>query len=298
VQARFLFALYRIKAKEARAGPRQVAGLDMKTRALSPLETELGHRFRRLELLEQALTHSSHAREMEAKSATNGNFEKFTDNEQLEFLGDAVLGFVTSQELFERFPHFQEGELSKMRAHLVSAKHLIRTAKELDLGRYLRLGRGEEKSGGREKNALLTDALEAVLAALYLEAGLEPTREFILKRIVLPEVRRLKKQSTDGMPITDYKSALQEVVHTSGLPQPIYVLVKEKGPEHSKTFTIEARVHSRAENSKLEHVGRAEGSTKKKAEQAAAKQVLECLWSVQKQESDSPPKKTRASAKK
>jgi ribonuclease-3 len=261
----------------------------MRSRALSALEAELGHRFRRVELLEQALTHSSQARELEARSASNGDREKFADNEQLEFLGDAILGFVTSEELFERYPHFHEGQLSKLRAYLVSAKHLIRTAKELELGRYLRLGRGEEKSGGREKTAMLVDALEAVLAALYLDAGLEPAREFILKRIVIPELKRLRKQSTDGLPITDYKSALQEVVHTSGFPQLTYVLVREKGPEHSKTFTIEARLYSGG--GKPEFVGRAEGSTKKKAEQAAAKQVLEYLWSVQNQEPDSPPSK-------
>ena len=114
------------------------------------------------------------------------------DNEQLEFLGDAVLAFVTTEELFRRFPSFREGELSKLRAHLVSEKHLIGVAQELELGHYLRLGRGEEKSGGRSKTALLVDALEAVLAALYLDGGLDAARRFVLQTIVVPELERMR----------------------------------------------------------------------------------------------------------
>src|SRR2546427_2729538 len=140
----------------------------MKSREITALEDVLGHRFAHPELLEQALTHSSQAREMEAARSP----ARVSDNEQLEFLGDAVLGFVTTQEVFDRFPHFREGELSKLRAHLVSEKHLIRVAQALGLGHYLRLGRGEEKSGGRDKTALLFDALVAVLAALCLGGGL------------------------------------------------------------------------------------------------------------------------------
>src|ERR1700738_4468875 len=139
----------------------------MKPRNISELEQALGYHFSRPELLEQALTHSSQARELESLP-TNAS-TRVGDNEQLEFLGDTVLGFITSEELFHRFPHFREGELSKLRAHLVSEKHLIRVAQELHLGEYLRLGGGEKKSGGRHKTALLVDALEAVLAALYLD---------------------------------------------------------------------------------------------------------------------------------
>ena len=139
----------------------------------------LGYQFQRAELLEQALTHSSQARELEALQAAGGT--RVGDNEQMEFLGDAVLGFVTTEELFNRFPSFREGELSKLRAHLVSEKHLIRVAQELELGHYLNLGRGEEKSGGRNKTALLVDALEAVLAAIYLDGGLEAARRFVLR---------------------------------------------------------------------------------------------------------------------
>lgn len=251
----------------------------MKPRDIKELEREVGHRFKRKDLVEQALTHSSHAREMENQNAANGNPGGVCDNEQMEFLGDAVLGFVTSQELFERFPQFREGQLSKLRAHLVSQTHLIRAARQLHLGRYLRLGRGEEKSGGRTKVTLQVDALEALLAALYLDAGLDETRVFIIHRILDPELRRLKKQVADGLPITDYKSALQEAAHSASRPQPSYVLVKEEGPEHKKKFTVEARLHS-PEGGKPEYVGRGEGSTKKMAEQDAAQQALKYLWSV------------------
>ena len=245
----------------------------MKTEEITALQTALGHRFRRPALLEQALTHSSHAHELEARDASSD----VRDNEQLEFLGDAVLGFVTSQELFQRFPQYQEGQLSKLRAHLVSAKHLVQVAEGLELGRYLRLGRGEEKSGGRAKHALLVNTLEAVLAALYLDAGLEKAREFILAKVLDPELERLGKPSEAGFPVTDHKSALQEFLQGTGRPQPSYSVVQEQGPEHKKTFTIELRVLNGAGNGKPLLVSRAEGSTKKKAEQRAAKDALEQL---------------------
>ena len=237
------------------------------------LEQAIGHVFRRPELLEQALTHSSRAKEAEAVSPAAGG--RAADNEQLEFLGDAVLGLVTTEELFRRFPQFSEGQLSKLRAHLVSKNHLIHIAEQLDLGRYLRLGRGEEKSGGRGKSALLVDALEAILGAVYLDAGLETARPLILQQVVLPELEAFVSSGTAGK-ITDYKSALQEKLQAEGRPQPAYVMVKESGPEHQKTFTIEARLFS-AGDGEAEFVGRAQGSTKKNAEQDAARQVLEYL---------------------
>jgi len=148
----------------------------MKEREITALEEGLGYHFRRRAVIEQAVTHSSQAREQEAQQAGESKY-RVSDNEQLEFLGDAVLQLVTSEELFQRFPHFREGELSKLRAHLVSERHLIRVAQQLELGHYLRLGRGEEKSGGRGKTALLVDAFEAILAAIYLDGGLEVARE-------------------------------------------------------------------------------------------------------------------------
>src|SRR5712692_9168502 len=185
----------------------------MKSRDITVLEAVLGHRFTRPALLEQALTHTSQARELEALQALEGS--RVGDNEQLEFLGDAVLGFVTTEELFHRFPHFREGELSKLRAHLVSEKHLIRVAQELELGHYLRLGRGEEKSGGRNKTALLVDALEAVLAAVYLDGGMEAARSLVLRHILTPELGRIALNG-NTLPSHDYKSALQEKLQAIG----------------------------------------------------------------------------------
>lgn len=248
----------------------------MKAKEIAVLEGLLGYHFQRPELLDQALTHSSQARELEALQPAKGGLRP-GDNEQLEFLGDAVLALVTGEELFRRFPSFREGELSKLRAHLVSEKHLIRVAQSLSLGNYLRLGRGEEKSGGRSKTALLVDALEAVLAALYLDGGLETARKFILATVVLPELVRMDPAS-GGVPVMDFKSALQETLQATGR-QASYVLVKEAGPEHNKTFTVEVRLSS-AGQAKVEFIGRAEGSTKKKAEQDAARQVLEHLASL------------------
>jgi ribonuclease-3 len=243
----------------------------MKPHELSSLEAALGHTFQRRELLEQAMTHSSHAHE--SAEPADDRPAPHRDNEQLEFLGDAVLGFVTSRFLFERFPGYHEGKLSKLRAHLVSARHLYEVAKELDLGAYLRLGRGEERSGGRAKSALLVNSLEALLAALYLDAGLEVPRTFILSRILEPELLRLGGQAAETYPVNDHKSSLQELLQASGRPQPVYALVKEEGPEHKKTFTVEIRVTGAEKQVRA----RATGSTKKAAEQNAAKKVLEKL---------------------
>lgn len=239
------------------------------------LQFVLGHQFSHPEFLERALTHSSHAHE-ESKAGTAEGAASIQDNEQFEFLGDAVLGLVTSQLLFERFPAFHEGQLSKLKAHLVSAGHLVNVASRLELGKYLRLGRGEERSGGRTKSTLLSDALEAVIAAMYLDAGFEKTREFIIHEILMPELDRVSTESPNEFSLADYKSALQELLQSTGRLQPVYAMVKEEGPDHRKTFTIEARIYSPGQ-SKPEYVARAEGATKKKAEQLAAKQALEHL---------------------
>lgn len=257
----------------------------MKSRDIQALQETLGYRFRRPELLVQALTHSSQARELESAGAAGGD-ARVGDNEQLEFLGDAVLGLVTSQELFQHFPGFREGELSKLRAHLVSERHLIQVAEQLELGHYLRLGRGEEKSGGRGKTTLLVDALEAVLAAMYLDGGLEVARKVIVQSIVAPELKRMNLEGRTALPITDYKSALQETMQANGYPQPSYVLVKEEGPEHKKTFTVEVHLRPTSMAHAKELVGRATGPTKKRAEQDAARQALELLASTKSPEGD------------
>jgi len=249
----------------------------MKEREITALETALGYHFRRRAVIEQAVTHSSQAREQESQQAAEGKY-KVSDNEQLEFLGDAVLSLVTSEELFQRFPQFREGELSKLRAHLVSERHLIQVAQHLELGHYLRLGRGEEKSGGRGKTALLVDALEAILAAVYLDGGLDAAREFVVRYIVTPELEQMEREG-GTLPLTDFKSALQEALQGLGMSQPSYVLVQEAGPEHSKVFTVEARLNAKDGRGQAEFVGRAQGSTKKTAEQDAARQLLTYLAS-------------------
>jgi ribonuclease III len=244
----------------------------MKSREIMALEESLGHRFQRRDLIEQALTHSSQARELQA-AGTSPALPGGGDNELLEFLGDAVLGLVTSEILFHRFPTFGEGQLSKLRAHLVGQRHLLRVAEQVGIGEYMRLGRGEERSGGRTKASLLVDTLEAILAALYLDGGWPASRDFITRVIVEPELGRLNLEAS-SIPVMDFKSALQEALQASGKPQPVYVLVKEEGPEHKKTFTVEARL-SQPELAQV--VGRAQGATKKRAEQEAARQVLEHL---------------------
>ena len=237
---------------------------------LSRLEELLGHRFGDVDLLDRALTHSSHAHEAAEDPTAVAN----EDNEQLEFLGDAVLGFVTSRALFERFPHWNEGRLSKTRAHLVSARHLIKVARQAGLGEFLRLGRGEERSGGRQKSALLVDALEALIAALYLDGGIEAARRFILSHVIGAELERIT-QDPEAITAADQKSALQEFVQGLGHPQPAYHVVEERGPDHKKMFTVELRV--RGLNDDRELVQRGEGPTKKRAEQQAAQAALHIL---------------------
>ena len=246
----------------------------------SALEDALGHHFQRRAILDQALTHSSFAREAESQAPAGTVADTPGDNEQLEFLGDAVLSFVVSQELFRRFPEYAEGDLSKLRAHVVSARALVRPARNLEIGKYLRFGRGEEKSGGRSKSALLVNALEALIAALYLDAGIEKAHRFIVDEILQPAIDELEKLGDSKLPVTDYKSALQEIVHAAGRPQPRYSVVKEQGPEHRKIFTMEVHIPAPLGGGEA-FVSRAEGSTKKRAEQGAARQAWEYLQSLQ-----------------
>lgn len=235
------------------------------------LERELGHSFAKPELLRHALTHSSHANELSEQDAG----VRQLDNEQLEFLGDAVLGFVTSRALFDRYPTYSEGQLSKTRAHVVSARHLVKVARTISLGEHLLLGRGEERSGGRSKSALLVDALEAVIAAIYLDAGLEPARRFILEKIVGPELQML--DTNPNVTFADQKSALQEYLQAMGVSQPAYQVAGEAGPDHRKTFTVELHLTPTMLGRKTGYVCRAQGTTKKAAEQKVAQQALKYL---------------------
>jgi ribonuclease-3 len=268
----------------------------MPSHEISALEELLGYRFRDRALIEQALTHSSYAREAESQAVADEICLHQADNEQMEFLGDAVLCLVVSQDLFRRFPEYTEGELSKLRAHIVSARHLVRPAHKLEIGRYLRLGKGEDRSGGRSKSALLVNALEALIAALYLDGGLEPAQRFIRQAVLEPELADLQRGSGKRLPVTDYKSALQEVVHALGRPQPRYVLVKEEGPEHRKVFTIEAHI-SAANQGAADFVCRAEGNTKKRAEQVAAREAWEYLQSLERGSGGSGSRSTGETSK-
>src|ERR1035438_8190278 len=231
---------------------------------LASLELKIGHRFSDPELLRRALTHSSLANETRAGPGSPSD-----DNEQLEFLGDSVLGFLVSEALVLRNPDFREGELSRLKAHLVSAAHLHGVARRLELGDYLELGRSEEMSGGRAKKTLLVDGLEAVIAALYLDGGLEADQAFVAAHVLDAPFSGDEDAGTDIQPaITNFKSALQELAQARQLPAPRYTVVRERGPEHSKTFTIEVRVGK-------DWTGQADGRTKKVAAQRAARGVFE-----------------------
>ena len=235
------------------------------------LETAIGHRFANRAILERALTHSSKVHEQALPGAEPGvEPDAARDNEQLEFLGDAVLGFIISEALVERFPGYPEGRLSKLKAHFVSSAYLYDVAQRLELGQYLELGRGEELSGGREKKTLLVDALEAVIAAVYLDGSMEAARRFVHAWVLDGDPEALGRAA----PLVDFKSALQELAQARKLPQPRYTIVKERGPDHLKTFTVEVRMGR-------EWTGQAEGMTKKAAAQQAARQVYERLQEIQ-----------------
>ncbi len=228
------------------------------------ISESLGHSFNRPELLVQALTHSSFANENDSAEQGSG------DNEQLEFLGDAVLSLTTSEHLCQHFPKYSEGELSKLRAHLVSARHLAKVGRSLRLGNHLLLGKGEERTGGRTKPALLADCVEALIAALYLDGGLDAARTFILGVIVTPELERMGSDPAARTARTDFKSTLQEVLQAHGRPQPSYEVTSQSGPEHNTTFLIELRLND-------ECIVKGEGKSKKIAEQHAAELALQYL---------------------
>ncbi|HZS11116.1 MAG TPA: ribonuclease III, partial [Nitrospirales bacterium] len=228
---------------------------------LGPLEERLGHKFRDIGLLEHALTHRSRAHE----DASGG----VIDNESLEFLGDAVLGFVIADMLFQRFPTHSEGYKSKVKASIVSAAALTRLAEKIDLGRFILLGRGEEKTGGRRKQAILADSYEAVIAAIYLDGGIDAAREFIVSSFA-PMLIEAGDQAAEAIFTDDWKSALQEWLQANGRGLPQYRLASAEGPDHRKRFDVEVLVGGAA-------AGRAEGRSKKEAEQQAAKAALEKL---------------------
>jgi ribonuclease III len=235
------------------------------------LMERLGYAFRDPLLLDRALTHSSAVPELRAARGEDIAFSGSVvqDNERLEFLGDAVLELLTSEYLLLNYPEWSEGQLSKSRARIVNAHSLEIAARGLQLGDHLRLGRGEEKTGGREKPALLADAFEAIVAAMYLDGGLNPARD-LLRRTVFEQAL----EDGDRISESDRKSALQEFLQAKGDQPAEYRLAGETGPDHQKKFRVEVWV-------KGEFMSSAEGTTKKEAEQKAARCALEKLLSAE-----------------
>ena len=221
-------------------------------RDIKEIEGKTGHIFEKISYLETALTHSSYANEMKGK---------MVNNERQEFLGDAVLSIVVSDYLFANF-RLPEGDLTKLRASVVCEQALCQFAEEIHLGEYMRLGRGEVQSGGAKRPSILADAFEALIAAIYLDGGIEPASRFIL-----PFVKRMIE---DEQGFEDYKTILQEIVQRNPEQSVNYVLVDEKGPDHDKMFAVEVRLHSNV-------IGAGVGRSKKAAEQSAAREALRLM---------------------
>ena len=219
---------------------------------MTELEKKIGYEFRDSGLLQLALTHSSYANERGTKK----------DNERLEFLGDSVLGFITAEYLFSTLSQRPEGELTKLRANAVCEKSLAQFAQEINLGDFVNLGKGEIMTGGRERPSILSDAFESVIAAIYLDGGMDEAKKFVL--------RFVSKSTTDTVQATDYKTMLQEVIQKNPDEHLTYALAAQSGPDHNKTFTVEVFLNSNC-------IGTGSGHSKKKAEQAAAKEALKLM---------------------
>lgn len=219
----------------------------------SELEERIGYKFKNILLLETAMTHSSYANEKQLSRECN---------ERLEFLGDSVLGVITAEYFYHNLNHLPEGEMTKRRAACACEKSLHGFAKEIDLGKYILLGRGEERTGGRKRASILADAFEALIAAIYLDSGLEEARRFVLDFV--------KRTADHQSRIRDYKTELQEIVQKNPHEHLTYVLVGESGPDHDKRFEVEVNLNSNI-------IGCGVGRSKKLAEQQAAKQALELM---------------------
>lgn len=223
---------------------------------LTKLEQGLGYTFRNKALLENALTHSSYA---------NENRERhLPDNERLEFLGDSILGFVVAEYLYRNFPDKPEGELTRIRADLVCERNLAEAAATIELGSYLLLGHGEEQGGGRKRDSIVSDAMESVIAASFMDGGFAAAKE-IIDRLMLSNIPKGRPRNFD------YKTAFQELVQRKKDQQIHYELTGESGPDHDKHFEVEVLLNGKA-------VGHGVGSSKKRAEQAAAEAAIEALF--------------------
>lgn len=244
---------------------------------LSELEKALGHKFLRPELLQRALTHRSLANEQ--AFANGSEAPEVRDNERLEFLGDAVLGLVVAEAMFLLHPDWQEGELTRVRSQLVSRQHMAEVAVSIDLGSHLRLSRGEDRGGLRRKATVLSNTMEAVMAALFLDGGLEPVRAFSRRWVMGETADQLARELRSGEALGNFKSALQELLQATKAGIPIYRVKSESGPDHRKRFLVEVRVQP-AEGEAGKSLARGTGSTKKNAEQDAAKRALARLTSA------------------
>lgn len=221
---------------------------------IDKLEETIGYKFKDAELVQTALTHSSYANE----------HRNTRNNERLEFLGDAVLSIVVSERLFSLYKNKKEGDLTKLRASLVCEEALAGFAHKIDLGSYMRFGKGEKASGGDSRPSIIADCFEALIAAIFLDGGMEEARKFILG-FVNEELNNTKTK-----PVTDYKTTLQEIVQQGGEEKLEYVLAGESGPDHNKHFVVEVYINSNM-------VGRGGGKSKKEAEQQAAREALRLL---------------------
>jgi ribonuclease III len=249
---------------------------------LAELETALGHGFARRELLVRALTHRSLANEKTAGERTpNGQpgapgqeeDSDTEDNERLEFLGDAVLGLVIAEAMFEAHPEWHEGELTRVRAQLVSRKHMAEVAIAIGLGSHLRLSRGEERGGLRSKGTVLSNSMEAVLGAMFLDGGLDPVRAFARRSVIGDAAEQLAEELRSGDALGNYKSALQEYAQSTRVGTPVYKVKSESGPDHRKRFLVEVRLKAK-ESGLGQPLAHGKGSTKKLAEQDAARRAL------------------------
>jgi ribonuclease-3 len=255
---------------------------------LAELEAALGHSFARPELLVRALTHRSLANEraISEKALAGGKIKAAStgDNERLEFLGDAVLGLVVAEALFLIHPEWQEGELTRVRAQLVSRQHLAEVAAAISLGSHLRLSRGEDKGGSlRRKSTVLSNTMEAVLGALFLDGGLEPVSAFTRRWVMGEAAEQLAEQLRSGAALGNYKSALQEHLQATHTGTPVYRVKSESGPDHHKRFLVEVRLKT-ADTAPGKQLARGMGSTKKHAEQDAARRALDRLNAVGKKD--------------
>lgn len=223
---------------------------------MNELEARLGYTFRRRELLEHALTHSSWSNERGSG--------RLGSNERLEFLGDSVLGWLVAETLYLRFPQMPEGDMTRLRAELVCESSLAEASEVIGLGKHLRLGRGEEQGGGRQRPSIIADAFEATLAAVYIDGGEGPARAMV-ERFILSKLKTAAKTGSH-----DHKTALQEAVQHLGMAAPTYRLVGESGPDHNKVFSVQVLYDGKA-------AGEGSGRSKKEAEQAAAKNALDSL---------------------